>query len=234
MKNDLVNLFRWHTKIDIKDRDGKSAATLYIRLVGDVDYNQAQQYGLVSSRKLRKCLKDENSAVHQSLFLDVDERTNEDLLFSILLVEMHNFRDAAVADLTEAIFDTTLPEDEDNSLENREKQQEAEENLATEKAEKLRAKMEEKSNERRAELEKLSVEELRKIFITSSIGYRCLDEFNTTFREYCIFTGTYNDSKFKERAFLDFDEFRNISPSLKGQLVDAYLKLELSGEQLKN
>ena len=234
MKNDLINLFRWHTKVDIKDRDGKSAATLYIRLVGDVDYNQAQQYGLVASRKLRKLLRDENSAAHQSLFLDIDERTNEDLLFSVLLVEMHNFRDAAVADLTDTIFDIALPESDDETLEGRENRQEAEENLATEKAEKLRAKMEEKSNERRTVLEKLSIEELRKIFIDSSIGYRCLDEFNTTFREYCIFNGTYNDSKFTARAFLDFDEFRNISPTLKGQLVNAYLQLELSGEQLKN
>ena len=43
-----------------------------------------------------------------------------------------------------------------------------------------------------------------------------------------------NDPKFKEKAFTDFYEFRNSSPILKRQLIDAYLKLELTGEQLKN
>jgi hypothetical protein len=54
------------------------------------------------------------------------------------------------------------------------------------------------------------------------------------FRDYCIFAGTYKDSGFKEKAFVDFDDFRNSAPNLKKQLSDTYLQLELSGEQLKN
>jgi len=229
---DLANLFKWNTKVEIKDREGNTTETMYVRLVGDLDYNQAQQYGLLASRKLRKRLRDKESIDHQSLFLDLEEREKQDLIFGILLAEMANFRDAAVADLGDSVFDIKLPDNP--TLEDREKQQEAEEEAAKEKADKLRGKMEEKSNERKAELEKLPIEEIRKIFVDSSINYRCLEEFGTAFRDYCIFAGTYSDPKFKDRVFTDFDEFRNASPNLKRQLTDAYLKLELTGEQLKN
>ena len=94
--------------------------------------------------------------------------------------------------------------------------------------------MEEKSNQRKAELEKLDMEEVRKIFVASSIDYRCIEEFSTAFREYCVFAGSYLDQNFKTRAFDTFDDFRNASPNLKRQLTDAYLKLEITGEQLKN
>lgn len=231
MKNDLVNLFKWHTKVDIKDRDGSVATTMYVRLVGDVDYNQAQQNGLVASRKLRKLLRNTTSADYQALFLDIDERKKTDLVFGILLAEISNFRDAAVTELGDDIFDTKLPDD---TLEDREKQQEAEENFVQEKTDKLRAKMEEKSLERKVELEKLAIGELRTIFVEASTNYRCLEEFGVVFKDYCIFVGTYVDSNFKNKVFSDFSEFRNASPNLKRQLTDAYLKLEISGEQLKN
>ena len=233
MKNDLANLFRWNTKVEIKDREGNTNATLYVRLVGDVDYSQAQQYGLLASRKLRKKLKDKDSVDHQALFLDIDERKKEDLVYGVLMAEISNFRDLAVADLGAEIFEIKIPEDAE-TLEERENQQESEEKLANEKAEKLRAKMEEKSNERKEELEKLTLKELKDIFVESSINARCLDEFSTIFREYCIFAGTYSDSTFKHNAFEEFEDFRNTSPNLKRQLIDAYLKLELTGEQLKN
>lgn len=232
MKEDLINLFRWNTKVDIKDRDGNVSTTLYIRLVGDVDYSQAQQYGLVASRKLRKKLKNNNTAEYQALFLDIDDRNKDDLITGTLLAEVTNFRDAAMAELTETIVDTKLPSDA--SLEDREDQQEDEEEAIKNRAEKVRTRMEEKSEERRVELEKLSIKDIRKVFVESSINSRCMDEFILVFREYCVFSGTYSDSKFKQRTFSDFDSFRNISTDLKRQLMDAYVKLELSGEQLKN
>jgi len=101
---DLAQLFRWHTPVEIKDRDGSVTTTMYIRLVGDVDYNQAQQYGLVASRKLRKLLKDSNSIENQSLFLDLDERAKEDLVLGTILAEVSNFRDAALTDLGDSIL----------------------------------------------------------------------------------------------------------------------------------
>lgn len=232
MKSDIANLFKWNTKVDIKGRDGETNISLYVRLVGDVDYNQAQQYGLLASRKLRKKLRDSSTVEHQSLFLDLDEREKDELIFGICLAEMSNFRDLAIADLGDGIFDIKLTDNP--SLEDREGQQEAEEEAAKEKVEKLRAKMTEKQDERKVALKAQTIKDVRKAYVDSSVNYRCLEEFGLAFRDYCISAGAYSDSKFTERVFKDLDEFRNASPNLKRQLTDAYLQLELTGEQLKN
>lgn len=229
---DLEDLFKWNTSVDIKDKDGKVLLTLYLRLVGDVDYSQAQRYALLSSRKLRKELKNKDSIEYQSTFLDLNEKSKEDLIIGTLIAEVPNFRDAVLLeigsdDIEDAVKGT-------KSLEEREEQQEAEEQAPLERVEKVRAKMEEKSEERRAELNKMSIDDLKKVFVDSTINFKCLEEFTNVFRDYCVFAGTYKDSKFKELAFSDFDSFRNISSTLKKQITDAYFKLEISGEQLKN
>lgn len=229
----LIDLFKWNTKVDITNKQGEILETLYVRLVGDVDYNEAQQSGLIASRKLRKRLQDETALDHQSLFLDLDEKESDELIFGILMAEMSTFRDLAVDELGVDVL--KLKELSDNpTLEEREQQQEAQEIAEQEKIDKLKDKMSEKSEERKAELKEKSVEELREIFVTSSINIKCLEEFGNVFRDYCVFTGTFINNKFIEKAFNNFDEFRNISPTLKRQLVDAYLSLELTGDQLKN
>ena len=232
MNTDLKDLFKWNTEVEIKNKAGEVLTKLFVRLIGDVDYHQAQQHALLASRKLRKALKDPKTAEHQALCFDLDEREKTDLVFSILLAEVANFRELAMADLGDAFFDEELPSDA--SLEDREQQQEAEEKFAKEKSDKLKAKMEEKSEIRKKELEKMSMKDLRKIFVESSINYKCLDEFTNVFREYSTFAGTFSDKNFKKPAFESFDIFRNAAPNLKRQIMDAYLKLELTGDQLKN
>lgn len=238
MRKDLSKLFRWNTKVELKDNNGSIIETVYVRLVGDVDYNQAQQYALVSSRRMRKNLRKETTLEHDSLFFDLDEKDEDELIFNILMSEMSNFRDLAVEELGDDIL--RIPEISDNpSLEEREEQQEAEEDSQEEKIKKLRTKMDEKSSERREELkvkakEEGGIEELRKIFVTSTVNVKCLEEFGKVFREYCVFKGTFSDEALKYKAFDDFEEFRNASPILKRQLTDAYIGLEISGEQLKN
>lgn len=232
MNIDLSKLFRWNTSLVIKDLSDNDLETCYIRLVGDLDYADAQQYGLLASRKLRKKLNDKDSVQHQALFLDLEEKTNEELVLGILLAETNNFRDQAMNELGDDIFKYELPDDAE--LEDKEKKQEAEEKFAKDRVENLRNKMEELSLARKEELEKLSVEKLRELFISTSINYRCVEEFTGVFREYCVYAGCYKDAKFNKRLFSSFEEFRNISTHLKRQLVDAYIRLELTGDQLKN
>jgi len=230
---DLTNLFKWNTKVELKNTERKVIETLYVRLVGDIDYSHAQQCGLIESRKMRKRLKDTSTLDYQSLFLDLDEKEVGDLIFGITLAEMGNFRDLAVEELgTDILKLSELPDNP--SLEDRENQLEAEESAESEKITLLRDKMDEKADERREELKKKTVKELRDIYVVSSTNVKCLEIFTVVFREYCVFVGTFRDPKFTQIAFDNFGEFRNASPSLKRQLTDAYLKLELTGDQLKN
>ncbi|MFH1290663.1 MAG: hypothetical protein ABIH92_04615 [Nanoarchaeota archaeon] len=227
---DLAALLRWSKKLEIKDQSGNAVETVYVRLVGDLDYQEAQQYALIASRKLRKKLRDKTTINYNSLFLDLEEKSKEDLTFGILMAEMGSFRDLAVEDLGDDVL--KLPE-YDSSLEEREEHQQKQEEVAQEKIDLLKAKMDEKYEERKKELNNKSTEELQQIYVASTINVKCLEVFSTTFRDYCCFSGTYID-KFTKKAFNSFEEYQNVVPMVKRQILDTYLSLEMSGEQLKN
>ena len=85
-----------------------------------------------------------------------------------------------------------------------------------------------------SDLEKLELEELRRVYVTASINMRCLEVFSNIFRDYCVFAGTYTDKSFTRKAFDSLEEYRNMVPIVKKRLLDAYLGLEVTGEDLKN
>ena len=231
---DLATLLRWSKKLDIKDQGGKTVETVYVRLVGDLDYHEAQQHALIASRRLRKKLKNNTTIEYDSLFLDVDDKVVEDLIFGILMAETGTFRDLAVEDLGEDVLTVPDYSDDDPSLEKREDHQEEQEKTAQDKIKLLRDKMDEKYEARKKELEVKPIDELKSNFIVSTINIKCLEEFSNIFRDYCCFSGTYMDSKFTKKVFNEFDEYQNVATTVKRQILDTYLSLELSGEQLKN
>jgi len=94
--------------------------------------------------------------------------------------------------------------------------------------------MDEKAENRNEELKDKSKEELITLFMRAAIDQRCLEIFTQIFRDYCVFCGTYLDSRFVDGAYKSFDEFQDIATPIKRQLLDTYVKLELTGEQLKN
>jgi hypothetical protein len=234
MSKELKNLFKWNRKLEILDNDNKLVDTIYIRLVGDVDYNIAQQYALLASRKMRKALNDKESIEYQSLFFDADEKSKEELTFNIITTEIPTFRDQVISELGSELT-YKEPELGDNpTLEEREKEQASKEVFEKERIEKIQKKLEEKAEVRKKELESKELESLRSTYISSGISAKCIEEFSTIFREYCSFAGSYSDNTFKVKVFPSFEDFRDLAPTLKQQIMEAYLNLEMTGEDLKN
>jgi len=227
----IAKLFRWHRKVEIKERNVSN--TVWLRLVGDIDHQQAYQHALVASREMRKKLRDKDSLEYKASFLDLDDREKSELVIGTLLSEVTTIRDIAVEELGDELT-KPIKEIEGDSLEVQEKRQEAEDNLEKDRLQKLRDKMDEKSEQRREELEKLELDELKSMYVTASINMKCLEMFSSVFRDYCVFVGTYTDEKLTEKAFDSLEEFRNMVSTVKKQLLDAYLDLEITGEDLKN
>jgi hypothetical protein len=95
--------------------------------------------------------------------------------------------------------------------------------------------IEKKSNERKAELDKIEdMNQIKAMYKTSIVNIRCEEEFTKMFREYQIYKGTYRDEALTELAFDSFEEFLDSAPQLKTTLMSAYVNLELTGEDLKN
>lgn len=234
----LVNLFRWNKELEIVDpRTNKSIGEkVWIRIVGDDGYNEAQKFALIASRNLRKLLKDPSTLDYQSLFADVESKDKEEIVNGSLMADMLNIRDKTISEMdyqkTEDEFLADL--DENSTQEQREEAIAGYEVYLAERTRILSEKLEEATNARREELNKLDMSILLKNYMDASREYQCQIEFSNKFTEYCVYLGTYKDPKFKERAFSSFDEFKEISTSLKNTLIQTYTQLLISGDDLKN
>jgi hypothetical protein len=226
----LTKLFRWTRKLDIKDGD-KTVGTVYIKLVGDAAYQEARVIALRYSKELRAKLRNPESDEYIANFLDLDAMEKSELITGITMGEIGDYRDEALITLKNPV----PPELVDNpTLEQQEEHEKALSDIQETRVKELTAAMEKRSEERRVELEKVEMVELRKLYKTSIINIRTSDEFSRAFRDYQVYKGTFTDAAFKSPAFASFAEYNECSPQLKGQLLTAYTSLEISGEDLKN
>ena len=227
----IAKLFRWQRKVDIREGD-KILDTVYIRLVGDAEFQEAKTVALKRSKQLRILLRDKSTDEYQAGFSDLGSLSKDELIMGITFGEIPDYRDEGLMTLP----DKEPPELSDNpTLEQQEEYETKLEELKNERTKLLTEFIEKKAEERKAEINKITdIEQLQEMYVHSVINMRCSEEFTRAFREYQVFKGTYTDNKLKTLAFDSFDEFDECAPQLKNQLMTAYISLELSGEDLKN
>jgi len=234
----LSELFKWTGELTIKDRNGepvivrKRPLVLYQRVVGDNDLALARKMALKASRGLRKELRDETSSSHAAMIPDSESLSDEVLANMVILADSPEIRRLANAQADKPR--EPLEPKQEASLEVQEEYEvELEEyKLAVAKA--VEDKLREIIDARSAELGKLSREELSTMFLESTIKSICQAEMLKVFNNWCAYLGTYRDSKHTTRAFSSYDEYANVSPELKTQILDGYLTLEINGADLKN
>ncbi len=227
----LGQLFRWNKKVEIKD--GNTVLdTVYIRLVGDNDYQNARNVALRYSKELRVKLRNPETMDHQTNLGDLDSLTKDDLVMGITVGEITDYRDEALVNIPEK----EAPQLPDNaSLEQQEEHETLLIELRDARVQSIMEFMEKKSDEKKVELDALdSMDDLRELYTHSMINIKCGEEFTRVFREYQVFSGTFKDKGLKALAFDSFEEFSDCSPQLKTVLLSEYISLEISGEELKN
>lgn len=227
----IAKLFRWHKKIDIKEGD-RVLASVYIRLVGDADFQEAKSVSLRHSKELRINLRDSSTDDYKANFFDLDSLSKEELIMGVTYGEIPDYRDEALVTLPEK----EIPDLPDNPT--LEQQEDYETKLTERKDDRVKSIaefIEKMAEEKKVKLNKIDdMDSLRDMYTNSVINMRCGEEFTRVFREYQIFKGTFTDSKFTMLAFDSFEEFNDCAPALKITLLTAYVSLELSGEDLKN
>jgi len=226
----LSRLFRWSKKVDIRVND-KIVDTVYIRLVGDVVFQDARKLALKESRTLRAKLRNTESEEYKSNFSDIDFLTKDELVNGILVGEMSTFRDEAMMEYKVE----EVPELSDNpSMEEQEEHDEKIDALQSKRIKTLTDAIESKADARKKMLDVMENKELISLYTRAMCEVRCTDAFTDTFREYQVYMGTFTDKSFKVLAFDSFQDFRESSATLKELLTNAYNSLEISGEDLKN
>lgn len=227
---DISKLFHWGSKFTLKDRFGKELIEVYIRLVGDADLNRARIYALRKSADLRRLLKDENSDEKIAYIPTIDALTKEQLMDALILFLTRSITMDAIR-----AIQVKLPAelDSDATLEEQEKYQKEVDNYPITREERIREYVENKVEEKRKEFSKKDKEFLYDEYQRFLVDQLCESEMISKYREACIFYGTFEDFRYKNRLFSDMEEFENLPKEIKDQLLDAYNSLELGGEDLK-
>jgi hypothetical protein len=229
--SNISKLFKWTRKIDIKDGD-KILDTVYMRLVGDADYQEARGMALRYSRDLRIKMRKIDSEEYKSNFSDIDSLTKDELGMGITIGELSDYRDEALMHIVEK----DPPELPDNpTLEQQEEHEVKLTEIRNKRIKDIADFIDKKAEEKKVELDKIEdTAKLKELYVHSVINVKCTEEFTRVFREYQVYKGTHKDSGLKDLAFDSFEEFNDSAPQLKSQLLNAYITLELTGEELKN
>lgn len=220
----IEELFRWNGTVEIKDTEGNVVETLYQRVVGDADIQRARLEALKASKLMRKALKDPTSdeaIIHLPL---EDDFTKEELITLILFNKYYSFQNKAEKKVEEKKVkepksDASL-EEQENYIDNIEKAKQ-------DYKDKVDETVRQQSEAFEAELREKSDKELYDLWIKENIELICRGEMIKVFDEYATYFGTFSDEDFKNRRFETVEDFKDLAPRIKNQLMTNYKNLEL-------
>lgn len=227
---DISSLFRYGDKFEIDVKKGKKLS-VYIRLVGDAELNQARVFALRKSAELRSKLKKEGSD-ERLAFIPVEYESipKESLIEYVTGSFVPEITKEAIQ---EVIVPYPVEPDSDAPLENLEKYQKEVDEYPKRREEAVREYIKNSTDKKRNQLSKLSTDELAKIFENNMISQLCEEEMLNQFRQKCAYFGTYRDKNYTQKLFKSYEEFENLPPEVKNDIITFYLTLDLGIDELK-
>ncbi len=239
----IADLLRWRGSVELKDAEGKpilyekKPVTVYVRVIGDQDLQNAYKVARVNSAEARKKLRDETSLEFKDQVEPIRDATKEDCVELILTAREQSFGSDAYAnterpDLVKIEEIATDPDSP--TLEEQEKLDAENARVENEFQTALKEYIETKKKEIKAELETLDIEELRKQAELEVSNITSLGLFLQTVQDYKMVYACYNDKTYRERSFETIEEWRETPTVIKEQLLELYSKLELGSEDIKN
>lgn len=227
---DISKLFLWGKEFKIINVDSTVLTKTYIRLVGDADVNKARVYALRESAKLRKKLRTRNSDERLAYIPDFAELEKDNLVEAVLAYSMTDISANVIKNLN-----LPLPEElkSDASLKEQEEYQAKVDSWPDERKKIILEEMKGETDKERIVLSKLSKKRLEKMYESYVIDILCNDVMGIKYLEMCAFLGIYKDENYKVKAFKSIDEFTNLIPFIKDQLIEYYSSLDINLSELK-
>lgn len=234
----LADLLKYKEEITIvHPKTQKPLQTVWIKVLGDEDIKESYRYARIASAAMRKLLKDPTSAEYKDEILTAEEQDEDDLKQLILASRENDFLRESVA----AVAREELPKMEEvavepdaPSLEEQETLDEATDKIEQEYMKKIDDYVATKKTELQQQIDNMTHDELVETAKVELQKIRALQRFSDELNEQRGFRATFKDKECKKREFADVEEFRNAHSAIKQQIWDAYDKLELSPEDLKN
>lgn len=226
---DISKLFQWYDKFELKNGRGESIS-VWMRLPGDAEINQARVFALRHSKEFRAKLRNPETDEAIAYIPEFDELTHEQLADFIARYQVVEFTREAL-DVADIPYPKPLPSDA--TMEEQEKFQEEVDTFDERRDAVIRVYVDNKIDVERSRLMEKETEKLQLQLRKLVIDKLCEDEMLRRYKEYIIYVSSFKDDKFKERLFNAYEDFENLSPSGKAQLAEFYNALELGNSELK-
>lgn len=240
----IADLLRWRNSVQLKDPDGNpildskgQPVTVYLRVIGDDDLQNAYKVARVISSDTRKKLRDKESIEFKDQVEPIREATKEECIQLIKTARTQNFDALAYSNIErpDPVELEEIAEDPDApTLEEQEKLDAANAAQDEEFQKALKEYRETKERELEEELNQKPLEELRTQAEEEVSNITSLALFLQAVQDYKMIYACYNDKTFKERSFDSIEEYRSTHTVIKDQLAEAYFRLEAGTGDLKN
>lgn len=227
---DISKLFAWGREVTIVDSIGEDLFTVFMRVVGDAEINQARVYALRKSAELRKKLKIKDSDERLAFIPELDEVETENIIELIL---NQSIKDLASKIVKEIQFPLPKELKSDTTLEEEEKYQKEVDEWPEKRELFISEKIQQRLEVEREKLKKQDKKELIKEFENILINNMCESEMIKSFTEMSAYFSVYKTDSYKERVFNSVEEFSNLPSNIKEQFIRNYESLDIRADDLK-
>jgi hypothetical protein len=231
-KNDvsIEKLFHWGREFKLFDKYNNEIDTVYIRVVGDAEINQARVKAIRASRDLREKLKQKDSDERIAFIPDTEEIMEANIINAILMLRVREFTQIAAKNI---VVPVPIEPASDADLEKHEKYQQLIDEYPEKRQELIKSEVTKLIKKEEEGLNKLGKDSLVKEYERFLTVELCETEMANKFREWCAFFGTYSDEAFTKRYFKDFQVFNNLPTEIKEQILNYYSEIDLNIDFLK-
>lgn len=233
----ISDLLNWKREVPIKKQGGELLTTVWVRLIGDFDLQEAYRQSRIASSTKRAALRDPASFDYKDEIQTL-EAANEIELKNLIRTSAENsFLNDAIAKINRE----ELPKMEEIAVEPDGPTLEEQERLDTEEEKvdtSYRKKIEEYTAERlkvlNSELEEMTREELVERAKVEYVAIAPMSVFINELEAQKLWRAVYKEKECKHRIYGSVDDFRAEYQFIKDQLSAAYAGLEIEPDEIKN
>jgi hypothetical protein len=237
MGSKIAELLKWKKPLVLTKPDGTEFTTVYLRILGDYDLQEAYKYARVASTEARKEMKDETSARFIDEISAIDETTRDQLEEVILAAKSTEISSEAIVNVVRPELpdlDEVSVDPDAATLEEQEKLQSLVSatndgyNMAIEQYIQVR------TDALKAEIAAKNDEEVKADAKVALININALKTFLEELSNQKIFRAVYTDKSYTTRLYSNVEEWKNEYKFIKDQISEAFSQLERNPEDLKN
>lgn len=233
----ISDLLNWKKEVKIIRQDGTDLATVWVRILGDFDLQEAYRQSRIASAQKRQALKDVNSPDYLDEIATLEQAAPEELKTLIRTSSQNTFLNDAVAKINREDLpkiEEIAVEPDGPTLEEQEKMDAVEEQTEKTYQQKLQDYVDERTKVLDAELEGLTQDELVKKATSEYLTIAPMSVFINELEAQKIFRATFMEKECKTRMYDSVEDYKREYSFIKNQLTLAYTSLELTPEQVKN